>query len=141
MATEAEMESVFEEVKTIDASLQQDCLQKKCLMKAKDFQNFMKDHSHRSTYAYQLRKYSLDTCAYCSSHPFACHWRNSTLSAIFLFQYLMLADSTLSISRKSTVSYHMKKIDHPWGTRTMLMTNSIKLIAKLFLQLEGSEQQ
>ena len=69
VATEAEMESVFGEVNTIDASLQQGCLQKKELMKAKDFQNFMDAHSHRSTYVCQLRKCSLDTCAYCSSHP------------------------------------------------------------------------
>ena len=69
VATEAEMESVFDEVKTIDASLQQDCLQKKGLKKAKDFQNFMDAHCHRSTYAFQLRKCLLDTCAYCSSHP------------------------------------------------------------------------
>ncbi len=63
------MESVFDEVNTIDASLQQDSLQKKALVKAKDFQNFMEAHSHRSAYAYQLHKCSLDTCAYCSSHP------------------------------------------------------------------------
>ena len=65
VATEAEMESVFEEVKTIDASLQQGCLQKKELMRApcKDFQNFMDAHSHKSSYALQLRKCSLDTCA------------------------------------------------------------------------------
>ena len=69
VATEAEMESVFEEVKIIDATLQQGCLQKKELMKAKDFQIFMEAHSHRSAYALQLRKCSLDTCAYCSSHP------------------------------------------------------------------------
>ena len=69
MATEAEMESVFEEVKMIDASLQQGCLRKKELMRAKDFHNFMDAHSHKSAYALQLRKCSLDTCAYCSSHP------------------------------------------------------------------------
>ena len=29
----------------------------------------MKAHSHVSTYAFQLRKCTLDTCAYCTSHP------------------------------------------------------------------------
>ena len=61
VATEAEMESVSDEVKTIDVSLQQGCLQKKELMKAKDFQNFMDAYSHRRTYACQLRKCSLDS--------------------------------------------------------------------------------
>lgn len=68
-ATEAEMESVFDGIKTIDASIEQGCPRKKELMKAKDFQNFTDAHSHRSTYAYQGCKCSLHTCAYCSSHP------------------------------------------------------------------------
>ena len=69
LASEDEMESVFDEVNTIDSSLQQGCLQKKELTKAHDFQKFMKVHSHKSTYLYQLRKCTLDTCVYCSSHP------------------------------------------------------------------------
>ena len=55
VASETEMESVFDEVKTIDTSLQQGFLQKKGLLRAKDYQNFMQAHSHTSHYAFQLQ--------------------------------------------------------------------------------------
>lgn len=47
VATESGMESMFEEVKTIDASLQQGSLQKKDFKKAEFFQKFMETHSCR----------------------------------------------------------------------------------------------
>ena len=69
VATESEMDRMFEEVKIVDSSLQQDSLRKKDLVKAKDYQAFMESHSHRTCYAVQLHKCALDTCAYCSNHP------------------------------------------------------------------------
>ena len=143
MAIKEEMENVFDEVKTIDASLQQGYLQKKELLKAKDFLNFMDVHSQRSSYACQLRKCSLDTCAYCSSRPVRMPLEESSiLSSVFIFPCLMLVDSTLSLSRKCIISYQVKKLDHPWGKQRMMMTmNLTRLIAKFFLQLEESEQQ
>ena len=68
VATDNEMESMFEEVKTVDSSIQPDSLRSKDLAKAKDYQAFMEAHCHRSTYALQLRKCLRDTCAYCSTH-------------------------------------------------------------------------
>ena len=65
VATESEMDSMFEEVKTVDSSLQQDSLRQRDLMKAKDYQSFMESHSHRSSYAVQLCKCALNTCEYC----------------------------------------------------------------------------
>ena len=111
VATEAEMVSVFDEVKTIDTLLKQGCLQKKSLMKAKDFQNLMETHSHRSLISYVNTHLTLVPTAHLIQ--FACRRKNSTLSAVFLFPYLSPVNTTLSLSRKCMVSYQKKKTHHP----------------------------
>lgn len=69
VATVSEMDRMFEEIKIVDSSLQQDSLRMKDLVKAKDYQAFMESHSHRTCSAVQLRKCALNTCVYCSNHP------------------------------------------------------------------------
>ena len=46
VATDNEMESMFEEVKNVDSSIQPDYLRSKDLAKAKDYQAFMEAHCH-----------------------------------------------------------------------------------------------
>ena len=85
------------------------------LMKAKDFQNFMDVYSHKSAYTLQLRKCSLDTCAFCSSHP-VCMPLENILSAI-----LPILDASEQHFKPFTevymISYQVKNIDYPWGRK------------------------
>ena len=46
VATDNEMESMFEEFKNVDSSIQPDSLRSKGLTKAKDYQAFMEAHCH-----------------------------------------------------------------------------------------------
>ncbi len=109
-------------------------LLKKALAKAKDF---LTDLPMLVSYASAL----LTLVPTAHLIQFECRWRNSILFAIFLFPYLMIVDSILSLLEKCTVSYQAIKTDH-WGTRRTMMTLiSTKPMANLFLQLEGSEQQ
>ena len=138
VATESEMDGMFEEVKTIDSSLQQDSLQKKDLMKAKDYQSFMESHSHRSSYAVQLCKCALDTCEYCSNH----------VVRMPLEEFNSLCHLPLPLLDDGR--QHYKPFKQVYGqlpndrdqlslVSKMMKKKWIKLIASFCLQLEGSE--
>lgn len=68
-ADEKEMESIFDEVLAIDASLTQNDHSRKALQKAPALQKFLETHCHSIHYAFQLKKCRLDSCVYCSAHP------------------------------------------------------------------------
>ena len=69
VASEEQIQSVFDEVHAIDPSISVSDLSQKSLKKAGALQEFLLKHSHITTYAVQFRKCLLDTCSYCSSHP------------------------------------------------------------------------
>ena len=69
VASEEQIQSVFDEVHAIDPSISVSDLSQKSLKKAGTLQEFLLKHSHITTYAVQFRKYLLNTCSYCSSHP------------------------------------------------------------------------
>ena len=68
-AGENQIESIFGEVQTIDASVSQNDMTRKALKDADALQKFLDGHCHHSHYAFQLKKCSLNSCSYCSVHP------------------------------------------------------------------------
>ena len=68
-ADEKKIESIFDEIQTIDVSVSQDDLSREALKEADALQKFLEGHCHYTHYAFQLKKCCIDSCAYCSVHP------------------------------------------------------------------------
>ena len=102
----------------------------------------MDAHSHKSAYALNLCKCSLDTCAYCSSHPVCMPLVEFNSLCYLPLPILDASGQHFKAFKEVYGQLQVKKIDHPWGTQRMRTTmNLTKLIAKFFFRLEESEQQ
>ena len=138
VATESEMDRMFEEIKIVDSSLQQDSLRKKDLVKAKDYQAFMESHSHRTCYAVQLCKCTLDTCTYYSNH--LVRMPLEEFNSLCYLPLPILDASRQHYKPMCMVSYQRKETDHLWQVKKKLMEMKwIKQTVNFSLQLEGSE--
>lgn len=69
VASDKQIQSLFDEVHAIDSSISVSDLSQKSLKNAGALQEFLLKHSHITSYAVQFRKCLLDTCSYCTSHP------------------------------------------------------------------------
>lgn len=139
VATESEMDHMFEEIKIVDSSLQQDSLRKKGLVKAKDYQAFMNLTLIGHVILFSSVNVHLTLVYIAQTIQSVCPWKNSILYVTSLFPYLMPVNSTTSLSM-CMVSYQLKETDHLCQIQKKLMEMKwIKQTVNFSLQLEGSE--